>query len=504
MTYLVREIVERNPPVVCIEKNRKIREALEIMVGNDYSQMPVIDDQGNLCGIISERSIIRSQALVGNFSLLDLLVDHCRENAHTLSPQSSIYEALSQLQTNYAVIVVSEGKPKGIITNYDAVNFFREVSEDNLYIQDVELLLRQYIEAALPSPELFNRLLIGEFGADKRDPGHPNREYEEFSFYDHTRLMKNDEVWPRFKGALEPKGMFLEYMDQVRRMRNQLAHLRGRLDNLQHNNLATILMWLNNRPRPEVHRVVTPKVDQIPVITKSQNESSPEDALEGLNSWLNKQAPSTQAIQLQFEAVEKLIGWPLQDTAYKHLSWWSNDPFESEHADAWLKAGWKVKEVDIDGKIVVFERSKHVLMQMFFLDVLNGLKSARPGVVKAEKVKPQNWWTFSAGRAGFGFGWVFPTAPEFRVELYIDTGVRKDNKSAFDQLYNMREEIEREIGSALDWDRLNNRKGVRVSLSMPGRVTDPAEKLEVMKQWGVENTLKFMDTFQPLIKGLQL
>ena len=214
-------------------------------------------------------------------------------------------------------------------------------------------------------------MLINEFGEDKNNPGQPNRDYEEFSFYDHMRFMKNDDVWSRFTGVLEPKEMFLEYIEQVRKMRNQLAHLRGRLDTLQRRNLRhNFRTWLNNRPQIAGQQPVKLQVSDGSIKTTSQSPEIKILGLGGLTQWLRQQPRSMTAIQLQFDEIEKLIGEPLPSTAYKHGSWWSNDLDEEANPTAWMLAGWKVYDIDLNVFTVVFHRDNHISMQMFFWDML--------------------------------------------------------------------------------------------------------------------------------------
>jgi len=202
--------------------------------------------------------------------------------------------------------------------------------------------------------------------------------------------------------------------------------------------------------------------------------------------------------------IESLIGEPLPDTARSHRSWWANDPVAVPHSLMWLSAGWKVDDVDFNTNEVAFRNTTAVLMQLFFLDLLHRLKAERPGITAATRASPQNWWSFGAGRSGFSFGWAFPRDPVLRVELYIDTGDKDQNKTAFETLERQKVEIELEIGSPLKWGKLEHRRASRVSLAHPGQITDPPEKLEVMKQWAVDTMLRFVDAFEPRIRELQL
>lgn len=66
----------------------------------------------------------------------------------------------------------------------------------------------------------------------------------------------------------------------------------------------------------------------------------------------------------------------------------------------------------------------------------------------------------------------------------------------------MKNSIENEIGSALYWDRLDERRASRISISIPFVVNDSDVETAPIIQWGVEMMVKFIDTFQPRIRKL--
>lgn len=59
-------------------------------------------------------------------------------------------------------------------------------------------------------------------------------------------------------------------------------------------------------------------------------------------------------VKLSYQDIEKIIEKPLPNSAYKHREWWAKGGHS--HADAWLDAGWKVKEVNF-GKYIIFEKN---------------------------------------------------------------------------------------------------------------------------------------------------
>jgi hypothetical protein len=208
------------------------------------------------------------------------------------------------------------------------------------------------------------------------------------------------------------------------------------------------------------------------------------------------------AVTLRFDRIESELGVELPASARTHRSWWANDQTSHVQSLAWMSVGWRVDEVDMPAERVVFRRTISVLQQLYFADLLERLKEARPGLTRATKTQPQSWWNFSAGKAGLQFSWAFTQERTLRVELYIDTGSREQNKAVFDVLVGQKAEIEREVGQVLDWERLDNKQASRISLSRPATPTDDPEGLEEAKRWALEIMLKFVDAFQPRIREL--
>ena len=58
---------------------------------------------------------------------------------------------------------------------------------------------------------------------------------------------------------------------------------------------------------------------------------------------------------LTFREVERVLNRSLPRSARVHQPWWANTTTHS-HADAWLRVGWKTRQVDLAGERVVFVR----------------------------------------------------------------------------------------------------------------------------------------------------
>ena len=81
-----------------------------------------------------------------------------------------MFDALSRLKDVAAIIVVQDRKPIGVVTYYDVTDFFRDLSEGLMYVEDIEVTLREYIDTEFQEGHKFDSALIAVFGEDKRSP----------------------------------------------------------------------------------------------------------------------------------------------------------------------------------------------------------------------------------------------------------------------------------------------------------------------------------------------
>ena len=503
MLYPVEKLLEDRGKPLCARHDETVKDVLIKMVENDYSQLPVIDSDGNLTGMISDQTITRAYYHLGEeISLIDLTVDHCQEQATSIPIESDLFEALDRLKTVYAVVIVDGREPIGILTDYDTTHFFRDLYDGLIIVEDIEVTLRQLTETVFSEEGKLIRALINAFGRNNEDPTLPARQQDALSFFQLIQFITTNKNWPEFEPILKPKHVFLRLMHQVREIRNQLAHFRGRPDTIQSDVLKYARHWLATRPT--VRSSIGKTVKAVKVTTSLAQTKGKYGPLQ---DWLTEQAKKIGIgydIRVSFPEIEKLINDQLPPSAYEHRSWWGNKTVASaSQSIAWLRAGWKVESVDFADESVVFRRTDTVLYQLFFLDVLNELKELRRGLTEATHTYPQNFWSFGAGKSGFLFSWTFTQDSRLRVSLEIDMQDKQKNQQAFALLEGHKAEIESELGMKLEWELLPQNRYSRMSASIPARINDSPEKLQKAKAWCLDTTLKFADSFKPRIRELK-
>jgi predicted transcriptional regulator len=101
--------------VVTVAPDDSVREAIDVMVKEGYSQLPVVRD-GRPQGIISNTDIRRLEAdTAGDLPVAEAM----REAITTVEPEATLDEVNAHLNHQDAVMVVEDGQLRGIVTDAD-------------------------------------------------------------------------------------------------------------------------------------------------------------------------------------------------------------------------------------------------------------------------------------------------------------------------------------------------------------------------------------------------
>jgi len=502
MLFKVSNLIENQLKLAIVKKNTIINDALAIMLMNDFSQLPVIDDEGRLIGVFSEETFVRTSYNINlKIPLKDLTVDNCMATPVTVTPDDDIFKALDLLQSSYAIVVVKDAKPIGILTNYDTGHFFREISEGLIYIEDIEVLLRQYIETILNTEKMMSVALIRAFGINKQDNSRPAMEFDKLDFYDHIQLITTNDNWTKFEAFFSPKDYFIDLMDKVRLIRNQLVHFRGRISRLQLLLLKQGRDWLSNRPKSEpsirIHLATASLQATSGIEVNAPNTSDITKIKYILENYRRKEEIR---VKFDFDFIENVLSIKLPEIALEHRSWWANDLIVAPHSIAWISAGWVVEEVDFILKHVIFRVSSWAVSYSILCDIRTQFTIQNPNYAQIPEVSFNNIFAFESGKHGYSFRWIIGEDNSLYTWLQILFVDRPLVQEKFDQLINYRGEIEEILGVNLVWDLPALYTEANIFTSIPLPLNDPLFDKDTAVKWGVNMMSKFIRAFMPYIQ----
>lgn len=542
MPVLAQDLIEGRPSPITVQADTAVRTALELMLENEFSQLPVVDSYSRPLGLMSSDSILRGMANL-RLPVEKLQVAHVTDKVDRLYPVDyPIFDLLRGLNASPALLIVdNDGCLIGIITNWDTAQYFRRRAADMMMLADIEELLKAHIRAAFTTPQTgkLNESLLqaaineitntGEQrfkdirGGLKRYLSLVSLEHtpkeepieeafakiisrsthaktlDDLTFYEFTELLLHKSVWSSYEKYLNiPAENLRQMLDEVRTSRNDLAHFkRDELTSWERGRVNYCVRFLQEiRPPMAVETVPeaeAPNDDIIPIA----EEMMPTDSMY-LPLALYLQALKEERRRLTFQEIEAILGKELPDSAREHRSWWANDSTSHVQSQQWLDAGWRISYVNMSEGAVTFariiEREKSYID--FFSSLLTQLRTQAPFTVRDASPMGVSWMNVlllprnGGGQVG-SLTFSFARGDRFRVEFYFDTGNQRKNKNVFDKLFKQKAEIETALGETLSWERLDSRRASRIALYHPGSIYNGEEQLAQLQAWAVNAMIRF-------------
>ncbi len=156
-----------------------------------------------------------------------------------------------------------------------------------------------------------------------------------------------------------------------------------------------------------------------------------------------------------------------------------------------------------DWRNVIRETYKPTKLEVAYQQFWSELRDyfgAKKGVLRMQQPPLQGWCVLAIGRAGFQItlGLSNRDGGRASAEVYM---FHENALAAFEQLHAHKEEIDREMGEPLSWDRL--RKNCRIQVSKRADFNDPKQR-ELLKEWFWTIAEKLNKIFSKRIKDLDL
>lgn len=434
MPYIVQEIIKENPDLVTVRGDESVQAALALMIEHEFSQLPIVDENDKPDGMITSESILHAINRFG-VDLENLIVDHARIKAKTVRDDSDLFELLDRLRDTYAVLIVDgDGCLTGIVTNYDSAEYFRRRAEDIMHVEDIESLIKEYIQAsykngdeevdearlsaaiqkitrsdkeqqetflralrhylrlqtgkgAKPDPDTLDEVLNRHYKKEQ-----PPRKFDQLTLNEYIALLLQDYSWRRYRPIFNlDRNTVRNLLERVRDTRNTLAHFRGEINQIQREQLRWTSKWLARHmdaidnafsdtvETPELALRETAPVQyySVPIkdpaeIVPAEDEAEPgESRYASLAIWLQNQPPRKNLVKPSFSDIEKIIGGLLPPSAYEHRAWWANDSVGHVQSQQWLDVGWRVSSINMTSQVVRFSRMRD--RQKAYIDFFSGL-----------------------------------------------------------------------------------------------------------------------------------
>ncbi|HJT65216.1 MAG TPA: CBS domain-containing protein [Pyrinomonadaceae bacterium] len=212
-TQRIGRLPSANTRPVSVNPNATVAEAVTLMLLYDYSQLPVMQGERTLKGVITWQSIGTRLALRRPcVSVQDAL-----EDAVVIESGVSLFSAIPAIvERGFVLVRDATNTISGIVTTTDLSLQFRQLAEPFLLLEEIEKHLRRLSDGKFSAGEL-------EAAKDPNDESREIGDLSDLTFGEHIRLLENPERWSALKLNID-RGTFVKHLNEVRDIRNDIMH----------------------------------------------------------------------------------------------------------------------------------------------------------------------------------------------------------------------------------------------------------------------------------------
>lgn len=212
-TFRVGRLASANKKPLGVPPDCPLKEVITLMLTNSYSQLPVLQGERTVKGMVSWSSIGVRLVL----SREAATARDCMEPAHEVSTGDSIFAAIGAIiEHQYVLVRSADGTVTGIVTATDLSVQFQQLAEPFLLLGEVENHLRRLIGGKFTAVEL----------KSVRDDSDHDRDIEsvaDLTFGEYVRLLERPALWGRLALGID-RVTFVRELDRIRGIRNDVMH----------------------------------------------------------------------------------------------------------------------------------------------------------------------------------------------------------------------------------------------------------------------------------------
>ncbi len=213
-TFRIGSLPAANKPLVVVGQEDKLANAVTLMLHHDFAQLPVMQGEREVKGMITWKSI----ATVKAFERQCEAVLHCTVSASIVDSDTTLFDAIPTIVENGYVLVRSRADKKitGIVTSSDLALHFQAQTEPFLLLREVELHLRQLLGEKVTIAEIQD--LVGAAAPNLR-----LQNIADLTFGQYVRLFQHDVVCSKLALKID-FGVLTKMLEKVRIIRNDVMH----------------------------------------------------------------------------------------------------------------------------------------------------------------------------------------------------------------------------------------------------------------------------------------
>lgn len=205
------DAIKKTP--LSVRRDAKIEKAYHIMWHNNFSQVPVMNDERTVLGIVNWQTIAKGFIAKKDY---DTVKDFMSQDFAVVEEVAPIFDAIKKV-IKYGVVFIkdAEKKIRGPITTSDLSEEFLEQIEPFILLEQIENYIRLILNNKIVLEDIHKCLTITD-----------DRVIEvisDMTFGEYIRVMENEEFWPLLQLPFD-KTDFVLNIEKIRIIRNSVMH----------------------------------------------------------------------------------------------------------------------------------------------------------------------------------------------------------------------------------------------------------------------------------------
>jgi CBS domain-containing protein len=210
-TFRIGSLPAANKTLVVVNQDDLITTAVTLMLQHDFSQLPVMQGEREVKGMITWKSICSRLA----FDCKCERVADCREDARIVDANRTLFDAIPTIvEYGYVLVRQRDRKITGLVTASDLSLQFHALTEPFLLLREIELHVRRLMRGKLSADDFSSN-------TGSAVPSHMPQDIPDLTFGECVRLFQNPQTWAKLNLKIDST-VLTKLLDEVRVIRNDV------------------------------------------------------------------------------------------------------------------------------------------------------------------------------------------------------------------------------------------------------------------------------------------
>lgn len=213
-TFRIGNLPAANAGVTTVSQDDSVKRAVTKMLQYDFSQLPIMQGEREVKGVISWRSIASRNAMGRKCER----VADCTEDAQVIDANGTLFDAVPTV-ARFGYVLVRDSQSRkitGVVTASDLNLHFQQLTQPFLLLREIELHIREIFSGRITEEDIQQ---VSSAPAIAR----PASQVGDLSFGHYIRLFQRPEIWTKLQIEVD-QGSFVSQLDAVRKIRNDVMH----------------------------------------------------------------------------------------------------------------------------------------------------------------------------------------------------------------------------------------------------------------------------------------